>query len=278
VHKNISERRVKMKKIIVSLAAAAMLMSAGAFAKEAAYKVVDVKNGGTIKGKIVSAEKVKDPVIPIKVKPKENPKETEVEKKTCGSTQQAMMYVLSASNEVKNVLVIVEDVKEGMAVPKKDLNINNEGCRFEPLVGISYVKSNYIIKNSDPILHNTSLGKMLDGDARRSVYNLALPFKDQVIEKPNRVDGLIDVKCDAHYWMRSYIYSSKNPYVAITDEKGNFEIKDLLPGKYKVRFWHEGFEEVVKDIEVKAGAATEADVTFKKVVTPAFMSRINEAG
>jgi len=102
--------------------------------------------------------------------------------------------------------------------------------------------------------------------------------KDQVIEKPNRVDGLIDVKCDAHYWMRSYIYSSKHPYVAITDDKGDFEIKNLLPGKYKVRFWHEGFEEVVKDIEVKAGSATTADVTFKKAVTPAFMSRINEAG
>ncbi len=267
-----------MKRIIVLLTLVSLLVPGMIFAAREKYKVVVVKNGGTIKGKVVSAEKIKDPVIPIKVKPKENPKETEIEKKTCGSTQQAMMYVLSPSNEVKNVLVIVEDVTEGMDVPKKDLNINNVGCRFEPLVGISYVKSNYIIKNSDPILHNTSLGKMLDGDARRSVYNLALPFKDQVIEKPNRVDGLIDVKCDAHYWMRSYIYSAKNPYVAVTDDKGNFEIKDLLPGKYKVRFWHEGFEEVVKDIEVKAGAATEADVTFKKAVTPAFITRINEAG
>lgn len=267
-----------MKKIMVLLAVVAILAPSGAFAKREKYKEVDVKNGGSIKGKVVSAEKVKDPVIPINVKPKENPKETELEKKTCGSSQQAMMYVLSPSNEVKNVLVIIEDVSEGKAVPKKDLDIDNVGCRFEPLVGIAYVKANYVIKNSDPILHNTSLGKMLDGDARRSVYNLALPFKDQVIEKPNRVDGLLDVKCDAHYWMRSYIYSSKHPYVAVTDDKGNFEIKDLLPGKYKVRFWHEGFEEVVRDIEVKAGSSTTADVTFKKTVTPAFLSRVEEAG
>jgi hypothetical protein len=46
---------------------------------------------------------------------------------------------------------------------------------------------------------------------------------------------------------------------------GNYEIKDLLPGKYKVRFWHEGFEEVVKKVEIKTGKASYLNVTFKKV-------------
>ncbi len=210
-------------------------------------------------------------MLSIKVKPKENPEETKLEKDTCGSSQQAMMYVLSSSNEVKNVLVIVEGVKEGKAAPKKDLTIDNKGCRFEPLVGITYVKSNYIIKNSDPLLHNTSLGKIIREGVRRTVYNLALPFKDQVITKPNRVAGLINVKCDAHPWMRATIYSSRHPYVALTDAAGNFEIKDLLPGKYKVRVWHEGFEDIVKEVEVKAGGTSDLNATFSKTRTPGFM-------
>jgi hypothetical protein len=261
-----------MKKILVFMVVVALIIPSLSFAKrKPKYKAVEVTNGGTIKGKIKSAEKVKDPVIPIKVKPKENPEETELEKKTCGSSQQAMMYVLSSSNGVKNAFVIIEGIKEGKAAPKKDITINNNKCRFEPLVSITYVKSMYEIKNSDPILHNTNLGKEVRKGVRQAVYNLALPFKDQVITKPNRVAGMINIKCDAHPWMRAYVYSSRHPYVAITDASGNFEIKDLPPGKYKVRVWHEGFEDIEKEVEVKAGATADLNASFSKTRTPDFL-------
>ena len=261
-----------MKKLIILMVAVLLVIPSLSYSKrKPKYKAIEVTNGGTIKGKIKSANKVKDPVILINVKPKENPEETKLEKDTCGSSQQALMYVLSSSNEVKNALVILEGIKEGKAVPKKDLTIDNKGCRFEPLVGITYVKSNYIIKNSDPLLHNTSLGKQIREGVRRTVYNLALPFKDQVIKKPNRVAGLINVKCDAHPWMRANLYSSRHPYAVITDAGGNFEIKDIPPGKYKVRVWHEGFEDIVKDVEVKAGATSDLNASFSKTRTPDFM-------
>ncbi len=263
-----------MKRVFLFLLALALLTPVTSYAKRAKYQVVEVKNGGSIKGTVKSTKKVKDPVIPIKISAKEKPEDAKKTKETCGESQQALMYVLSPANGVKNVLVIVENVTKGKAPAKKDLIIDNLKCRFEPLVGIAYVKAQYVVKNSDPILHNTSLGKMLKGGIRRTVYNLALPHKGQIIKKKNRVSGLIDVKCDAHAWMRAYVYSTKHPYVTITDDNGNFEIKDLLPGKYKVRFWHEGFEEVVKEIEVKAGKATKVDVTFTKTRKPAFMSRI----
>jgi hypothetical protein len=261
-----------MKKIVIFIVAVALLIPLMSNAKrKPRYMAVEVTNGGTIKGKITSADKVKDPVISINVKPKENPAETELEKKTCGSSQQAMMYVLSSSNEVKNAFVIVEGIKEGKAAPKKDITINNNKCKFEPLVSISYVKSNYEIKNSDPILHNTNLGKEVRKGVRQTVYNLALPFKDQVIKKPNRSAGLIKIKCDAHPWMRSYVYSSRHPYVAITDAEGNFEIKDLLPGTYKIKIWHEGFEDIEKEVVVKAGSSSDLNATFTKTRTPDFM-------
>ncbi len=261
-----------MKKLLIFMVVVALIIPSLSHAKrKPKYKAIEVTNGGTIKGTIKSANKVKDPVIPINVKPKEDAKETELEKSTCGSSQQAMMYVLSSSNEVKNAFVIVEGIKKGKAAPKKDLKINNDKCRFEPLVSIAYVKSNYEIKNSDPILHNTNLGKEVRKGVRQTVYNLALPFKDQVIKKVNRSAGLINIKCDAHPWMRAYVYSSRHPYVALTDAAGNFEIKDLPPGKYKVRVWHEGFEDVVKEVEVTAGGTSDLSASFSKTRTPDFM-------
>lgn len=264
-----------MKRTLVLVAIAALLIPSPALAKRVRYQAVDVKNGGAIKGTVTAAEMLKDPVIPVVIKPKQDPKETAVEKKLClddPKGQKANMYVLSPSKGVKNVLVIVEGVKKGKAAPKKDFQIDNRDCKFIPLVGIAYVKSNYVIRNSDPVLHNTNLGKVLKGGTRRAVYNLALPYKDQVIKKKNRVAGLLHVKCDAHPWMRAYIYSTRHPYVVLTDKNGNFEIKDLLPGKYKVKFWHEGFEALVKEIEVKAGQTTQSSVTFSKTIKPNFLT------
>lgn len=228
-----------------------------------AYEVVDVKNGGTIKGKIKAAEKIKDPMIPIKVSPKETPADAEKIRSTCGQNQQANMYLISAANEVKNVLVIVEDVKKGKAAPKKDITIDNNKCYFEPVVSITYKGSNFVVKNSDPIMHNTNLGIMLQ-DKRSTVYNLALPKKDQVISKPVRRIGMHEVKCSTHEWMRAYIYVSEHPYVALTDANGSFEIKDLPAGKYKVKIWHEGFKEVTKDVDVSTGKASDLSVTLTK--------------
>lgn len=249
-----------MKRTIAVAVALTLLLAVSAFG----YEVVDVKNGGSIKGKIKTAAKINDPLIPIVIKPKPDPKETEQERSTCGESQQSNMYILSAANEVKNVLVIVENVQKGKAAPKADLVIDNKKCYFEPMVGVAYKGSNFTIKNSDPILHNTNLGIMLEKNMRRTVYNLALPKKDQVITKPVRAMGLHAVKCDAHEWMRSYVYASEHPYVAVSDASGNFEIKDLLPGKYHVRIWHEGFQEITKDVEVAAGKDADLSVTLAK--------------
>lgn len=264
-----------MKRLILIMVAITLFLplSAHSAQRKPKYEAVEVTNGGSIKGVIKASIKVADPVIPIHIKPKENPLETEQEKKTCGENHGAMMYLISSSGGVKNAMVIVEGVKKGKAAPKKDLIINNNGCRFEPLVGIAYLKSNFVFKNSDPLFHNTSIGKMLPSGVRRTVYNLALPNKDQVITKPNRVSGLLHVKCDAHPWMRAYVYSSRHPYVAITGDNGEFEINDLPPGKYTVRIWHEGFKEMVREVDVQAGKTASLDGAFSEAVKPAFLGQ-----
>ena len=153
-----------MKRIQTLIAIFAFLFVATSFA----YEVVDVKNGGSIKGKIKASAKVDDPVLTI---------DKDVE--YCGKSQPARMYILSPALEVKNVFVIVEDVQKGKAAPKTDISIDNTKCYFEPIAGIAYKGANFVIKNSDTILHNTNLGILLK-DKRSTVYNLALPRKDRL--------------------------------------------------------------------------------------------------
>jgi hypothetical protein len=231
-------------------------MPAGAFAKRKKYEVVDVTNGGSIAGTIKAAEKVADPTEKIETTVPE-------EQKVCGTEFKMNKFIISDDLGIKNVVVALKKVTQGKAMPKQDLFLDNKGCQFVPLVGIAFKGSQFVIHNSDPFFHNTSLGLMMKGK-RSTVYNLALPNQDMTIKKPVRRTGMHSVKCDAHKWMRSYVYAAKNPYAALTDDNGKFEITEILPGSYEVMVWHEGFGEVTKTVEVKAGQASALDHTFAK--------------
>jgi len=245
-----------MKRWLLLVLVLTLLLPAGALAKRKAYEVVDVVDGGSIVGTIKAAEMVADPV-------EKTGTEVPEELKLCGSEFKMNKYIISADLGVKNVIVALKNVSKGKAMPKQDLSLDNKNCQFHPLVGIAYKNSQFVIHNSDPIFHNTSLGLMMK-DKRSTVYNLALPTQNATIKKPVQRTGMISVKCDSHKWMRSYVYAAKNPYVAVTGENGKFEITDILPGKYEVTVWHEGFGEVVKTVEVKPGQATTMDHTFAK--------------
>jgi hypothetical protein len=265
-----------MKRLLLLLVIVVLIVPSAAMGakkkKRIKYQVIEVTNGGVITGKVKAAKMVKDPVLKLHGKHMHEPddEDAKLEMELCGSSQKADMYILSSKLEVRNAFVILEGIKEGAAPPKTELVLDNNLCKFVPLVGIAYVKGTYKIVNSDSIFHNTSIGLIMK-NKRRTVYNLALPKKDQVITKSVRVAGLQNVKCDSHAWMRSYIYASRHPYVAITDVSGNFKIPNVPPGTYTLKFWHEGFEEVTQSIEVKAGSTTKANASFSKTVTPAFM-------
>lgn len=245
-----------MKKWLIVALVLTVIVPASSFAKRKTYEVVDVVNGGSIVGTIKAAEMVADPTK--KIEPKV-PEETKI----CGTEFKMDKFVISPDLGVKNVIVALQDVAKGKAMPEKDAHIEINSCQFHPLAAIAYKGSQLAIKNGDPIFHNISMGFIMK-DRRSTVYNLALPNQNMEIRKPVRRTGMYHVKCDAHLWMRAYIFAAKNPYVALTDENGKFEITDILPGKYDVLVWHEGFGEVKKTIEVKAGETTTLDHTFAK--------------
>ncbi len=245
-----------MKKWLLVVLVITLLLPASSFAKRKAYEVVDVENGGSILGTIKAAEMVADPVEKIET-------QVPMEAKLCGSEFQMNKYIISPDLGVKNVIVALKKVTKGKALPKQNLYIDNKNCQIEPLVGIAYKNSKFVIHNSDPLFHITSLGLII-GDKRSTVYNLALPRQNSTIKKTVRRTGMHSVKCDSHKWMRAYVYAARNPYVALSDANGKFEITDILPGKYEVMIWHEGFGEVAQTVEVKPGQATTMNHTFAK--------------
>ncbi len=245
-----------MKKWLLLALVLTVIVPASSFAKHKTYEVVDVVNGGSIVGTIKAAEMVADPTQKIEPKVPE-------EIKICGTEFKMNKFVISPELGVKNVIVALENVAKGKTMPQEDAYNDIKNCQIHPLAAVAYKGSQLVIKNDDPIFHNIHMGFMMKGH-RSTVYNLALPNQNMEIKKPVRRTGMYYVKCDAHPWMRAYIFAAANPYVALTDENGKFEMTDILPGKYDVLVWHEGFGEVKKTIEVKAGETTTLDHTFAK--------------
>jgi plastocyanin len=160
----------------------------------------------------------------------------------CGDSKAFQALILGPDKGVRNTVVSLEGVARGKGAP--DLQLDNAKCLFVPHVSAVMVGAKVRVKNTDPILHNTH--GLLD---RLTVFNVALPNQDQVVDITQRIKkvGVVEVLCDAHTHMRAWIVVRDNPYFAVTDDGGQFRITDVPPGRYKAVAWHEGWRVTGQD-------------------------------
>jgi hypothetical protein len=116
------------------------------------------------------------------------------------------------------------------------------------------------ILTSDPINHNIHTYSF-DNDPINIMF---LPNQDytQEMEEPE----VIKVSCDLHGWMEAYIVVTPHSYFAMTQSDGTFEIKDVPPGKYTLKVWHESLGEESRKIKVGEGI-TKADFDFSELAS-----------
>ena len=136
--------------------------------------------------------------------------------------------------------------------------IDQHNCVYFPRVVGARVGQTIQIKNSDSFMHN------VDGlSGKGNGFNVAQPRAGLVYEfKPKNEEVMMHVKCDVHSWMNLYIGIVPNPYFAVSDAMGGFEIRGVPPGTYSVEGWHEKLGLVSKMVTVKAGAVTTVDFSY----------------
>lgn len=233
------------------------------------YKVVDVKNGATLKGVVTYRGSV----------PEDETLKISKDVEYCGKEQKAGTYVVSDSR-VKNVVVWIEDISRGKEISEEPVPVTIKKCRIDPHVSIGFVGGEYIFRNDDEILHTIQLklglayqkevsSRPLEDGA--SIYNFALPKKGIEIKKPIKHwhhysddTGFIQVRSNIHTWIRGIIFIFDHPYGTVTDANGTFVIEDIPPGEYVLNVWHEGFGMKDKRITVGSGVTEEVEVVFEE--------------
>jgi plastocyanin len=162
------------------------------------------------------------------------------------------MLVDSASKGIANVFVEIRKVSKDKWEPEGEIVLDQTGCRFEPHVAVVPVGATAKFLNSDPFMHNVNLVCK-----KNSGGNFGVP-EAGTKELNFKFAEKINVRCDVHTWMTSYVIVTDNPFHAVTAADGSFSIAGVPPGEYEVRYWHETLGELrQKDVKVADGAMVE---------------------
>jgi plastocyanin len=104
---------------------------------------------------------------------------------------------------------------------------------FRPHVLAIPVGATVNFPNFDPIFHNAFSnfsGQPFDTGLYAPGTNRSVRF---------RRPGIVRVFCNIHPTMSAIIAVLNTPYFAVTGRNGEYEIPDVAPGDYRLRFFHE---------------------------------------
>ncbi len=172
----------------------------------------------------------------------------------------AETVIVNSNGTLKNVFVYV---KEGLGtqtfpVPAETVTIDQKGCQYNPHVFGMQVGQSLEILNSDPTLHNVH--SMAE---KSKQFNLGMPIQGMKLKKKFEApEIMVKLKCDVHPWMSAFIGILNHPFFGVSDDSGNFEIKDLPAGEYTIEAWHEKYGTQTQKVTVADDAPVSIEFAY----------------
>jgi plastocyanin len=160
---------------------------------------------------------------------------------------------------LKNVYVYVREGLPDGAWPAADeaVELDQNGCIYEPRVLGLQTGQTLRIRNSDGLLHNVNARP-----ENQRGFNISQPTDMTTDRSFARAEVMIPVRCDVHGWMRAYIGVQDHPYFAVTEENGEYRIEDLPPGEYVIEAWHERYGTQTQTVTVAESGEARADFQY----------------
>jgi len=220
--------------------------------------VLQVATAGNVTGKI-TLKGTPPPEAPIP-QAKENA--------DCGKLLKAIPttqhWVVSPKGELANVVVVIKGVAgaKSSGDSTSPAMLDQVSCIYTPSILAVQTGQKISVKNSDPVMHNVHTRPTVAGNDEMNKAQFANAA--DLIFTFTKPEDFLKFQCDVHPWMFAWVTVVDHPYFAVTDKDGNFTIKDVPPGKYKIMATHrkaapKGSE---MDIEVKADGG-KADFTLE---------------
>jgi len=178
-----------------------------------------------------------------------------------GKSVTAEDFVVNPNGTLKWVFVYVkEGVKGKYNPPSEPVVLDQQGCWYQPRVFGIMVGQKLEIRNSDPLLHNVHATPK-----KNKPFNIGQPVKGmKTYQTFNTPEVMVPFKCDVHPWMSAYAGVLDHPFFSVSNDKGEFEIKNLPPGTYTIEAWHEKLGTLTQTVTVKPGETKQIEFTFER--------------
>jgi plastocyanin len=166
--------------------------------------------------------------------------------------------VIGKDAGVANVIVVIQGVKTESGKkwdwqkPKGGYVLRQKDCAFKPYMIVVPRGENITVHNEDPVSHNVNTGQ----------WNVMQAAGSGPIVKPVSGKSPFKIGCNVHSWMEGWIYPVDNPFYALTDKNGKFEIVNIPPGKYRVSAWHSNLGRKRVRLELKTGETKEQEFEY----------------
>jgi plastocyanin len=134
--------------------------------------------------------------------------------------------------------------------PKRAI-VEQRGREFLPSLVAVPVGSTIAFPNFDNVFHNVFSTSPL------APFDLGLYKAGEAREYKFEKEGIIRLGCNLHANMSAFIVVVSAPAYTVTDDKGNWSFKRVIPGRYKLRAWSiKSAAPITQDITIKAGKNT----------------------
>jgi plastocyanin len=161
-----------------------------------------------------------------------------------------------------NIAVYIDTIPgKTFEAPAKHALMDQKHLEFVPHVMVVLKGTTVDFLNSDATLHNVFWPDI--GGNRKLAHNLGTWPQGQRKSFTFNDVGAAALLCNVHPEMSGYLIVVPTPYFAVTDSSGDFEIKDVPPGKYTVKTWSEEGKSVTQSVDV-SGASTPVNLTVHR--------------
>lgn len=167
---------------------------------------------------------------------------------------------LEGVKDDSGVLIYIGHVDGKFPPPQNHALMDQKDLKFIPKVlpVLAGTKVNFL--NSDNVLHNVFTPTRCAGQ-----FNLGTWPKGKIRSHTfNKANCFVTILCDVHPEMQAWIAVLQNPYFIQTNEKGEFEIKNLPPGNYQLKVWYPFFESKSINIMIKDNHILEENFSLKR--------------
>jgi hypothetical protein len=152
--------------------------------------------------------------------------------------------LLKNARDNANAIVYIDKIPgKQFRPPPTPVILDQLNLTFVPHVLPVLAGTTVAFPNSDEIRHNVFSPGPPRFDLGTYPQNTT---KHYLFDKP----GVWTMLCNVHAEMSAYVVVTETPYFATTEKDGKFVLKNVPPGKYMLRIWHEKAKPAIVPVEV----------------------------